>query len=182
MKVSVNIPPDKSIGDEITFGNPNVPGQRLKVKIPKKADMEKRNFVVSVPAPKVTTELQENNFSKEYKEALHTYSCTYDDWCVAEGKLNATLPKDKRKHFKPNTEKLKKFDAMLLEFPKNLAVPMEVSYLRKIVRQERSNKSRRERRKDGSVDNVDEMAEQQPQEFEILVPQKGIDFSSLVFR
>ena len=41
-----------------------MPGQKLKVKIPKKADMEKRNFVVSVPAPKVTGELRENNFSK----------------------------------------------------------------------------------------------------------------------
>jgi hypothetical protein len=63
-----------------------VPGQKLKVKIPKKADMEKRNFVVSVPAPKVTAELQENNFSKEYKEALHIYSLAHDDWCVAQGK------------------------------------------------------------------------------------------------
>lgn len=184
IKVSVNIPPDKSIGDEITFGNPNVPGQKLKVKIPKKADMEKRNFVVSVPAPKVTGELRENNFSKKHREALHTYSCAYDDWCVAEGKQNASLPKEKRKKFKLSTEKQKKFDRLMLEFPKNLAVPMEVSYLRKIVRQERSNKLRRDKRKDGSFDNItaggDEV-EQQKFEFEICVPHMGIEFSSLVF-
>lgn len=61
---------------------------------------------------------------------------------------------------------------------------MEVSYLRKIVRQERSNKLRRDKRKDGSFDNItaggDEV-EQQKFEFEICVPHMGIEFSSLVF-
>jgi len=166
--------------------NPNVPGQKLKVKIPKKADMEKRNFVVSIPAPKVMAELQENNFSKEYKEALQIYSCAYDDWCDAEGKYCITLPKNKRNKFKLNTEKKNKFDRMVQEFPNNLAVPLEISYLRKIVRQERSNKQRREKRKDGSIDNMttarDRMAEQQQQEFKMCVPQKGTHFSSLVFQ
>ena len=194
--------------------NPNVPGQKLKVKIPKKADMEKRNFVVSIPAPKVTAELQENSFSQEYKEALQVYSCAYDDWCNAEGKRNlfcivndpptryayialasncilgkydTTLPKEKRKNFKLNTEKKNKFDRMVQEFPNNLAVPLEISYLRKIVRQERSKKQRREKRKEGSIDNMttarDRMvAEQQQQEFEMCVPQKGTHFSSVVFQ
>ena len=63
-----------------------MPGQKLKVKIPKKADMEKRNFVVSVPAPKVKApEPREKNFRKEFKEALHDYSGAFDEWCVAEG-------------------------------------------------------------------------------------------------
>lgn len=186
MKVSVNIPPDKSIGDEITFGNPNVPGQKLKVKIPKKADMEKRNFVVSVPGPKVKApELRENNFAKEFKEALYNFACSYDDWCAAEGEHNDSLPASKRKQFKPNTEKLKKFDELITEFPKNLVTPIDVSYLRKIVRQERSNKSRREKRKDcgGSsvADGKGEWTDQPLQETEINIPQKGMDFEDIVF-
>jgi hypothetical protein len=31
VKLSVNIPPDKTIGDEITFANPNVPGKKYKI-------------------------------------------------------------------------------------------------------------------------------------------------------
>mmetsp|Transcript_53342 Transcript_53342/g.113316 ORF Transcript_53342/g.113316 Transcript_53342/m.113316 type:complete len:850 (+) Transcript_53342:82-2631(+) len=187
MKVSVNIPLDKSIGDIITFGNPNVPGQKLKVKIPKKADMVKRNFVVSVPAPKVTEpELRENNFSKEFKEALYQYANAFDDYCVAEGEHNESLPASKRKPFKPSTEKLKKFEDMLNEFPKNLATPVEVSHLRKVVRQERSNKSRREKRKESGVGDGNaagggtvELEEQQ--QSEILIPRKGTEFSSITY-
>lgn len=64
-----------------------MPGQKLKVKIPKKADMTNLNFVVSVPAPRVKepVEVRENNFPKEFKEALYNYSCAFDDWCGAEG-------------------------------------------------------------------------------------------------
>lgn len=70
----------------IIYRNPNIPGQKLKVKIPKKADMDRRVFVVSVPGPKVKEpEIRENNFPKEFKEALYNYACSYDDWCVAEG-------------------------------------------------------------------------------------------------
>ena len=66
--------------------NPNVPGQKLKVKIPKTADMEKRSFVVSVPTPKVKEpELKENSFPKEFKETLFDYASAYDDWCDAQG-------------------------------------------------------------------------------------------------
>jgi len=132
MKVSVNIPPDKEIGDEITFGcvwgyisgrsfvcayflscwasresfvtptssarthtrdsNPSVPGQKLKVKIPKNADMEKRSFIVSIPMPKVKEEVEppaSNNFPKEFREALYNYSCAYEDWCDAEGSFSS---------------------------------------------------------------------------------------------
>ena len=65
-----------------------VPGQKLKVKVPKNADMENCCFIVSIPMPKIKepTELRENNFPKEFKEALYVYSFTYEDWCVAEGK------------------------------------------------------------------------------------------------
>ena len=67
--------------------NPNVPGQKLKVQIPKNADMEKRRFVVSIPTPNVTepVEIRENTFKKEFREALCNYSYVFDDWCIAEG-------------------------------------------------------------------------------------------------
>ena len=29
--------------------------------------------------------------SQKHREALHTYSCAYDDWCVAEGKYPMIL-------------------------------------------------------------------------------------------
>ncbi|KAL3823755.1 hypothetical protein ACHAXA_004848, partial [Cyclostephanos tholiformis] len=241
MKVSVNIPSDKEIGDEITFGcvevylavfvfafscfasrlitssrinfafanfvarthtqpwtttrlsNPNVPGQKLKVKIPNNADMDKRSFVVSVPTPKVKepVDFRENNFPREFREALHSYSCAYDDWCDAEGKYNEILPAYMRKQFKPVTEKLKKFDDMLEEFPKNLATPIDVSYLRKIVRMERSNKQKREnnrqrkeKRRSGEGGDADPkiaITQQQPQDGIIHIPRRGTKFPTIVF-
>jgi hypothetical protein len=103
----VNIPEGKTIGDEITFANPNIPGknlslvfckshlgmnlsltiigtfsfsnslilhvfigQKLKVAIPAKADMEKRTFVASVPGPKVPFTKKENILPKEFRDAL----------------------------------------------------------------------------------------------------------------
>lgn len=48
----------------------NYAGQKLKVQIPAKADMEKRTFVASVPGPKVPFTKKENNLPKEFKEAL----------------------------------------------------------------------------------------------------------------
>ena len=93
VKVSVNIPADKEIGDEIVFTNPNVPGQKLKVAIPAKANMEKRCFTVSVPALKVKEEVEtrNNEFPKAFKEALYSYSNAYDDWVDAEGKTYLLL-------------------------------------------------------------------------------------------
>lgn len=69
-----------------------MPGQKLKVKIPKKADMVKRNFAVTVPAPKVTDpQVRENNFSKAFKEALSNFARAFDEWCDAEGESYLTL-------------------------------------------------------------------------------------------
>ncbi len=59
-----------------------------------------------------------------------------------------SLTESKRKPFKPSTKKLKKKEKMLNEFPKNLETPIEVSHLREVVRQERSNKSRSNKRKE----------------------------------
>jgi hypothetical protein len=45
-------------------------GQKLKVAIPAKADMEKRTFVASVPGPKVPFTKKENILPKEFRDAL----------------------------------------------------------------------------------------------------------------
>eukprot|EP00804_Cyclotella_cryptica_P004117 CCRYP_016853-RB/>CCRYP_016853-RB protein AED:0.02 eAED:0.02 QI:102/1/1/1/1/1/2/489/587 len=86
-KISVSIPADKNIGDYIMFTNPHVPGQKLKVQIPAKANMETRSFYATVPMPKgQTAEPKENDLPKELKEALFDYSTAYDDWVNAKGK------------------------------------------------------------------------------------------------
>jgi len=180
VKLSVSIPADKNIGDEITFANPNIPGQKLKVQIPAKADMEKRCFVASVPGPNVPFTKKENNLPKEFKEALCDYSTAYDDWCAAEETHNASLPENKRKDYKINTEKMKKFDDMISEFPKKLATPIDAAYLRAAVRRVRSNKSRQEKRKSGT-ETPKRQTVTEKVEVHITVPQKGTNFALLSF-
>ena len=103
----------------------------------------------------------------------------------ATGEYIASLPDgSKRKTFKPGTEKLKKFEDMVKEFPKNLATPVDIAFLRKIVRQERSNKTRRDKRKsggggDGTAAGYGDL--QQHQDSNINIPQRGTEFSSIVF-
>jgi hypothetical protein len=95
------------------------------------------------------------------------------------------LPADKRKQFKPGVEKLKKFDDMANEFPKNLATPVDASYLRKIAKKERNNKSRREKRKSGgsttAAGGAKVKIEQKQHELEVHIPQKGRDFPTISF-
>ena len=107
-----------------------------------------------------------------------------------QGDYNATLPAVKRKHFKPIQEKQTKFDSMLDEFPKNLATPIDVSYLRKIVRMESSNKKRREKRKSGSggggeavarIDDATSTMKQPQQDVVVCIPQKGLNFPTIKF-
>ncbi len=192
-----------------------MPGQKLKVRIPEKADFEKRCFIVSVPAPKEDdNEKKENNLPRDLKEALFEYSNAYDNWTDAECKLNTlillppilphrtnfdishlvsveyqeTLPDNKTKEiFRPNVHKLKKFDEMVKEFPQKILTPIDVSYLRLIVRRVRNNKAKIQARKDGSyfearrggkkgvADQDDKMASM------IRVPQKGTQFSQFSF-
>ena len=68
--------------------NPNVPGQKLKCLVPKKADMENRCFQVSVPIAEVKEDVKEakNSFPKAFRESLDEYAAAYDEWCDAEGK------------------------------------------------------------------------------------------------
>lgn len=173
MKVSVNIPPGRSIGDNITFENPSVPGQKLRAAIPKDADMENLTFIVKIPQPKVKpTEKRDNLLPRELKDALLNYSNSYDDYCTAEQEHDMTLPPSKRKSFKATTERLKMFDDMIYEFPRNLITPIDVSFLRKNVRQEKSNRLRRENRQ-----RMNAAAETKLVVVEMKVPQKGKTFS-----
>ena len=159
----------------VVCSNPNVPGQKLKAKIPKKADLEKRSFVVSIPAPKVAEpEPKDNNtFSREFRVALYNYVCAYDDWCDAEGEYNESLPEDKQKEFKPLAEKKTKYDEMVEEFPNSkLAWPVDKERLQKLVSQERSNVRKKEKR----------LQVARPTEAAIRIPQKGTEFPVPVFR
>ena len=84
------------------------------------------------------------------------------------GEHNESKPKANQKPFKPTTEKLKKFDELVKEFPKNLVVPIDKGCLRKIARQEKSNRAKREKRRS-------------TKEVEIHIALKGTDFTSVAF-
>ena len=88
------------------------------------------------------------------------------------------MPENKRKIYKVNVEKMKKFDDMVTEFPSKLATPIDAAYLKAAVRRVRSNKSRQEKRKLGSEASkrVTEKVE-----IDITVPQKGSKFSIVSF-
>lgn len=47
--------------------------------------------------------------------------------------------------FKVGVERLKKYDKMLTEFPKNLEIPVEPTYLRLLVRRRRQNQNKRKK-------------------------------------
>jgi len=173
IKLLVNIPPGKKVGDNITFQNPNVAGQKLKAAIPKDADMEKLTMIVRIPMPAKVTEKKDNVFPKELKDALLNYSNAYDDFCLAEQEYNEALPPSKRKSFKASSQRLKMFDDMLVEFPRNLATPIDATFMRKNVRQEKSNRARRESRAKTCSET---------RQVDVLVPQKGNEFSVATFR
>ena len=68
------------------YSNPHVPGQKLKVTIPGKANMETRTFLATVPIPKQPLpEPKENDIPKELREALFNYSQMHNEWVNAKG-------------------------------------------------------------------------------------------------
>jgi len=146
-KVSITVPAHKKGGDKITFSNPHFPSQKLKVQIPDTCKPGK-SFKVSVPMPKISKAPgnAQNKFAKDVTETLDEYSKAYDEWCLAEAKHRALKPKKeggKIKHFKAGVERLKKYDEMLDEFPKNLLVPIDAVFIRKLVRRNRQNANKR---------------------------------------
>ena len=57
-------------------------------------------------------------------------------------KYHETAPDGDRK-YKPNNQRMKKFDKLLSIFPTDLLEPIDASYLRKVVRRSRQNRSKR---------------------------------------
>ena len=68
-------------------------------------------------------------------------NCPNTSFCTA-GVHNLSLPEANRIDFKLHAEKAKKFDELVTEFPTNLATPVDVSYIRLIVRRIRNNKAK----------------------------------------
>ena len=110
----------------------------------------------------------------------------------------ASLPEKEREDFKPHSEKMKKFDDLVTEFPKNLATPIDVSFLRLVVRRLRNNKSKTKAKAgDTSASPVKAPTKTTPvavkEEKKVVVekkvmasikldaPQKGTEFASFVF-
>jgi hypothetical protein len=148
LRVALTCPPDKKTGDTITFTNPHVSGQKLRVKIPANRSAN-GNFKVTVPvAPDAVVNTADgeeaadhNKISRKFYDLLEDYARAFDEWCDAEGEFRkATGDKDFAAHF----ERRKKFDLLINEFPTDLKTPVDKPYLQKILRRARQNKHKRE--------------------------------------
>jgi hypothetical protein len=168
-RVAITCPPDKKPGDQIMFANPHVPGQRLKVKIPKNATPGS-TFKVTVPVADspADDETDYNKFSREFYDTLDDYARAYDNWCDAEQDYRKASGD---KEFAGHLEKRKKFDVLISEFPKDLKTIVDKPYIQKILRRARQNKHKRERtmakqaaRVNGESDSDDESDEEEEKE------------------
>mmetsp|Transcript_18100 Transcript_18100/g.20866 ORF Transcript_18100/g.20866 Transcript_18100/m.20866 type:complete len:667 (-) Transcript_18100:13-2013(-) len=142
-KVSIVVPEGKKPGDDITFSNPHVKGQKLRVKIPAKSKPGSK-FVVSVPVPvkSINTDVDNNKWPREAQDLLDEFSHAYDDWCHAEAAWREMDPIISKK-FQLHHERMNKFNTLLTMFPKDLITPVDGTYLRKVVRRARQNKHKR---------------------------------------
>ena len=145
-KVAITCPPDKKPGDSVLFANPHVPGQRLKVKIPKKT-VPGGTFKVSVPiAPNAEEDENDNTdhnrWSREFYDCFGEYCNLYDEWVelVAIVKQEQDVT-DYVVYF----EKRNKFDELIKDVPQDLKTPLDKSYFQKLLRRSRQNRHKRER-------------------------------------
>lgn len=192
-KVSIVVPDGKKPGDDITFSNPHVPGQKLRVKVPKNSAPGSK-FVVSVPVPvKANPDVDHNKWTREGQDLLDEFSHAYDDWCHAESAWREMDPNTTKK-FQLHHERMNKFDKLLAVFPKDLLTPIDGTYLRKIVRRARQNKHKRNKTNqkletEGSVPDApsstsistapvkpEPATSQEKQKLELSVPGKGTVF------
>jgi len=151
-RVSLTCPMDKKPGDSILFSNPHVPGQRLKVKIPKNTEPG-GTFRVTVPVTDLNVknagtggapgdeETDYNKLGRVFHDAVDDYARAYDEWCDAEGVYRKAVGYTE---CAPHFEKRKKFDKLVKEFPKDLKTPVDLNYLKKVLRRARQNRSKRE--------------------------------------
>ena len=145
-KVAITCPPDKKPGDSVLFANPHVPGQRLKVKIPKKT-VPGGTFKVSVPVAPPADEDENNStdhnkWSREFYDCFGEYCNIYDEWVelVAIVKQEQDIT-DYVVYF----EKRNKFDELIKDVPQDLKTPLDKSYFQKLLRRSRQNRHKRER-------------------------------------
>ena len=68
------------------YSNPHIPGQRLKVQVPREKGPGD-SFAVSIPAPEVTDETDGNKFTREFQELAAEYATIFDSFCHLEGML-----------------------------------------------------------------------------------------------
>jgi len=190
-KVSIVVPEGKSPGDDITFGNPHVKGQKLRVKVPKNAKPGSK-FVVSVPVPvKANPDVDNNKWPREAQDLLDEFSSGYDEWAQAEAAWREIDPTNKEK-FQIHKKRMNKFDDLIPAFPKDLITPIDGTYLRKVVRRARQNKHKRIKtaeklKADESLADVtssasvdkDEKEIEETNTVEIMVPGKGVEFANI---
>ena len=145
-KVAITCPPDKKPGDSVLFANPHVPGQRLKVKIPKKT-VPGGTFKVSVPIAPNPDEDEDDNtdhnkWSREFYDCFGEYCNLYDEWVelIAVVKQEQDIT-DYVVYF----EKRNKFDQLIKDVPQDLKTPIDKSYFQKLLRRSRQNRHKRER-------------------------------------
>lgn len=95
--------------------------------------------------------------------------------------------KKKGPEFKVGTERLKKYDQMLEEFPKNLEIPVDASFLRKVVRRKRQNENKRMKLMEESVKKVEvvktetKKKKREPVLLRLNLPCKGQKFPESIF-
>jgi hypothetical protein len=148
-RVVVKVPPDNKAGDMITFANPHVPGQKLKVKVPVNT-RPGETFKVTVPKPPDEEEeiigddeagRDHNKFNRDFYDELDDYAKAYDDWCEAEGAYRKAI---NDKSFTPHFMKRNKCDDLVPLFPTDTKTQINVEYLKKVIRRARQNKHKRE--------------------------------------
>jgi hypothetical protein len=141
-KVAVTCPVDKNPGDSILFSNPHVPGQRLKVKIPKNTKPG-GTFKVTVPVapPLDDDDTDHNKLTRTFHDTLDDFSRAYDEWCDIKGEISKVGGDE---DFAIHTEKRNKFDDLAKAFPKDLKTPVDKGYLQKLLRRARQNRYKRE--------------------------------------
>ena len=140
IRLSLKPPPGKKHGDEISFTNPKIKGQKLRATIPVTWKPGEK-FQVFVRAPGKPSEKDENKFPKDYKLLLEDYTRAYDGWVDAETEYRKKM--DCLSNYKHGNEKMKKFNDILPLFPSGLRTPVDGPYLRKVVRKVRQNSNSR---------------------------------------
>ena len=150
-RVVVKVPSGNKPGDTITFSNPHVPGQKLKVKVPANVKAGE-TFKVTVPKPAEDDNDDDklgedglardhNKFNREFYDVLDDYAKAYDEWCDAEGAYRRAIDD---KTFTSHFMKRNKCDDLVSLFPSDTKTSISIDYLKKVIRRARQNKHKRE--------------------------------------